>query len=366
MQALLPTARLHLARGDHDLARAVARAACACIGDDRLRAAELLTVLVDAELAPATSPRRRRLRRAGRATARRRRRAALLAAPRVRPGAGAGRRAAMLDGRGRRARDASSTRSTPHQLPWLRADVLLELARAHEQAGDRSGARSRRRRPPERSVASTSWSRQPTPSCSTAWATASPSRRPRRRCWRTRAGGGRSTCDGTACGCPTARACATSPSCVARRASSATRWISSTVSRASTGLVDRRALGDAGPVLDGAGPDRVPAPHRGAAGRGRRRARRRRSRPPRPGRPSSTSSSASWPQAFGLGGRDRRAASAAERARLNVTRALRTAITRLAEALPAAGPPSTGASAPASTASYEPARRTTSAGSFSR
>jgi hypothetical protein len=39
-------------------------------------------------------------------------------------------------------------------------------------------------------------------------------------------------------------------------------------------------------------------------------------------------------RAFGLGGRDRRAASAAERARLNVTRALRSAIARLAEALP--------------------------------
>jgi hypothetical protein len=42
-------------------------------------------------------------------------------------------------------------------------------------------------------------------------------------------------------------------------------------------------------------------------------------------------------QAFGLGGRDRRAASVAERARLNVTRALRAAIARLVEALPEAG-----------------------------
>jgi hypothetical protein len=41
--------------------------------------------------------------------------------------------------------------------------------------------------------------------------------------------------------------------------------------------------------------------------------------------------------AFGLGGRDRRAASAAERARLNVTRALRAAPARLTEALPEAG-----------------------------
>ncbi len=42
-------------------------------------------------------------------------------------------------------------------------------------------------------------------------------------------------------------------------------------------------------------------------------------------------------QAFGLGGRSRRASSAAERARLNVTRALRAAITKVSEALPPAG-----------------------------
>lgn len=41
-------------------------------------------------------------------------------------------------------------------------------------------------------------------------------------------------------------------------------------------------------------------------------------------------------QAFGLGGRERRAASAAERARLNVTRAVRAAIANLVEAMPEA------------------------------
>ena len=51
MQAMLPTARLHLARGDHRLAAAVARRGLRVLGDDRLRAIELLTVLVDAELA---------------------------------------------------------------------------------------------------------------------------------------------------------------------------------------------------------------------------------------------------------------------------------------------------------------------------
>ncbi len=42
-------------------------------------------------------------------------------------------------------------------------------------------------------------------------------------------------------------------------------------------------------------------------------------------------------RAIGLGGRDRRAASAAEKARLNVTRAIRAAITRIEQAHPAAG-----------------------------
>lgn len=42
-------------------------------------------------------------------------------------------------------------------------------------------------------------------------------------------------------------------------------------------------------------------------------------------------------KAFGLGGRSRRASSASERARLNVTRALRTATAKLSEALPEAG-----------------------------
>jgi hypothetical protein len=42
-------------------------------------------------------------------------------------------------------------------------------------------------------------------------------------------------------------------------------------------------------------------------------------------------------RALGLGGRDRRAAAAAERARVNVTRAIRAAVARIEDALPAAG-----------------------------
>jgi hypothetical protein len=59
--------------------------------------------------------------------------------------------------------------------------------------------------------------------------------------------------------------------------------------------------------------------------------------------------------AFGLGGRSRVAASAAERARLNVTRALRTALTRLSEALPAAGPALDRAIRTGTYCAYEPA-----------
>lgn len=51
MQALLPTARLHLARGDFDLACATARRGLRLMGSDRVRAAALLGVLVEAELA---------------------------------------------------------------------------------------------------------------------------------------------------------------------------------------------------------------------------------------------------------------------------------------------------------------------------
>ena len=42
-------------------------------------------------------------------------------------------------------------------------------------------------------------------------------------------------------------------------------------------------------------------------------------------------------RAFGLGGRERKASSAAEKARLNVTRALRSAIATLSDALPESG-----------------------------
>lgn len=51
VEALAPLARLHLARGRADLAGAVARQGVQLLGGDRLRAARLLAVLVEADLA---------------------------------------------------------------------------------------------------------------------------------------------------------------------------------------------------------------------------------------------------------------------------------------------------------------------------
>jgi hypothetical protein len=103
------------------------------------------------------------------------------------------------------------------------------------------------------------------------------------------------------------------------------------------GGIDRRTLGDAGPVLDGRA----------------RVAYRRRIEELRADADEALAAGrlddaeacqaeidqlvSQLAQAFGLGGRHRPAASAAERARLNVTRALRAAIARLTDALPTAG-----------------------------
>ena len=136
MQALLPMARLHLARGDHELARATARRGLRVIGDDRLRAAELLTVLVDADLA------RGDLHAATTACAELTARAGDLDIPALQARAAAARsrvQAASGDLPGAiTTLEATVDRIDAGQLPWLRATVLLDLARYREQAGDES------------------------------------------------------------------------------------------------------------------------------------------------------------------------------------------------------------------------------------
>ncbi len=141
-----------------------------------------------------------------------------------------------------------------------------------------------------------------------------------------------------ACECRTARASATSPSC--SPSPGVERHVLDLVDRVE-GVDARRGPPAAGRCRRAARCERPRRPT--ATGSSNcERDRRRRWRPdrwtrPKRCRPSSTSSSAELARAFGIGGRERRAASAAERARLNVTRALRTAIVRLADAVPDAG-----------------------------
>ncbi len=324
-------------RGDHDLARAAALRGLRVLGDDRLRAAELLTVLVDAELALGdVAAADRGVRRADRARQRPRRPAA--AGPRR----GSARPGARRDRRCRRSDRAAGDDRRSARRPA--ASV------AAGRVADRSGPPARRR--PATRPARRSTPRRPRPPwprstwCSTPDDVALLERLGRAR-----------------------RAAAGRPD---RRLASRRE----VVDRLVRGH-DRPAAGHQGPALprrahrppgSRAPRARPRRPRRGSpraaestGGRSEMRApcstrgaRRRigiasRRCEPRPTTrwPAASSSRRGVPgrarpargqlaRAFGLGGRDRRR-SAAERARLNVTRALRAAITKLADALPAAG-----------------------------
>ena len=304
MQALLPAARLHLARGDHDLARATARRGLRVIGDDRLRAVELLTVLVDAELgrgdlAAATAG----LRRADRPHRGRRRRRP--ARPRRRgPRPGPAPRPARCD-EAVAALEATVDRVDAGQLPWLRATLLLDLGPASRAGGRRVGRGGRRqggRRPAGRRSTSCRRGRRSLRSAGRV------ARRPSL-AERT-ASGGSASCDGTSVRLPTTKGLRYLAELIAHPG--AERHALDLVDRVEgvAAGVDRRRAGRRRRGARRPRPDGLPPPHRGAAGRGRRRAR---GRPAGHGRgrsrPSSTTSSPSSPRrsasAAAIGGRRR-------------------------------------------------------------
>ena len=299
LQALLPAARLHLARGDFELACAVARRGLRVVRDDRLRAVELLTVLVDAELArghvEAATQACREL------TARTRgldvpTLQARADAARARTRAAAGAVSEAID-----ILEATLDRVDAQQLPYLRATLLSELARLRSPEGDgpvvRRAALAREGK----------------------WWIAS--------------------CDGSRVRLPDTKGLRYLAELVARPGSErhVLGLVDGVEGVAPKGGPDRRSLGDAGEMIDA----RARAEYR------------RRIEDLRAEVDDSLAAGlletaeakqaeidalvAQLAQAFGLGGRDRRAASAAERARLNVTRALRAAIGRLDEALPGKG-----------------------------
>jgi tetratricopeptide (TPR) repeat protein len=337
-EALLPTARLHLARGDHDLARAAAGRGLRALGHDHLRALELLTVLVDVELASGDvaaaetacaklSDRTRGLD------------VALLvartAAARARVLAAAGQ-----PGEAVACLEAAVDRLDPRRLPWLHTTLLLDLAGLRERADDRAGAtvdatsaaatlatldvvvtadhvallhRLGQRRPDDGATTTAELARDG-------------------RWWQASVGG-------TRVRLPDSKGLRYLAELVARPG--VERHALDLVDRvegvAPAGGPDRRALGDAGEVLD----SRARTDYRrrieqlraeidetlAAGGLDRAEALQA----------ELDQLVAQLAQAFGLGGRGRRAASSAERARLNVTRALRAATAKLAEAVPGAG-----------------------------
>ena len=344
-EALLPAARLHLARGDHDLARAAAQRGLRALGGDQLRAVELLTVLVDAELARGDLDAARDACSAltertgdhavaglrGRTAAAR---ARLLAAGGDLPGAIAELEAAVdrLDG---------------GRVPWRRTTLLLDLAGLRERAGDVLGATMDAK------------------AAAAALASLDVVLAPRHADLLERLGVGPGP--GGAAATTTAELVRDGTWWVASHAGTHVRLrdtkglrylavllASPGVERHALDLVDRvegvepagsagsagsasvsrRSLGDAGPLLDARA--RTAFRHRIeqlravcdealAAGRDDEA---------EAAQAELDQLVSRLAQAFGLGGRERRAASAAERARLNVTRALRAATARLSEALP--------------------------------
>ncbi|MGH9182226.1 MAG: hypothetical protein ACRDZ9_00085 [Acidimicrobiales bacterium] len=342
LQALLPAARLHLVRGDHDLARATAVRGLRAIGGDRLRAAELLAVLVDVELGVGD------LDAAAAACDDLVARADRLDVP------GLQARVAAV-----RARVLAATGDTPAAMatvetaldhipasgvPLLRATLLLDLVRLHDQAGNRAAAKVEAGRAaaalagldvvlPKGSLALLDRFGVAAPKTGnrTARHTATLSRDDRR--WVVACGDTRVRLSDTK-GLRYLAELLGSPG-VERHALDLVDRVEG-VAFGEPGL-DRRHLGDAGELVDARA--RTAYRHRIEALRAEIDDALETGAEEHAGvlQAELDQLVGQLAQAFGLGGRSRRASSAAERARLNVTRALRAATAKLSEALPEAG-----------------------------
>jgi tetratricopeptide (TPR) repeat protein len=341
LQALLPAARLHLARGDHALARAVALRGLRVIGSDRLRAAELLAVLIEVELAT------------GNLNAARAACDDLLSRT---DGVGmpaleartAPMRARVLAATGDLASAVAMIQSALDRgpnvgAPCRRASLHLELARLHEQAGKREAAIVEARAAaaildgldvvlPAEYVALLRRLGVPRGVDSTRSASHVASLQREGRWWV-------AACDTTQARLSDTKGLRYLAELV--RDPGVERHVLDLVDRVEgvdpEGMLDRRRIGDAGALVDGAA----------------RAAYRHRIEVLRAEIDDTLSMGEldraealqvdldqlvqQLAQAFGLGSGARRVGSAAERARLNVTRALRKATASLAEVLPEAG-----------------------------
>ena len=342
IQALLPTARLHLIRGDFDLARATVRRGLRLVADDRVRGATLLGMLAEAELgrgdvdaaAAASAELDVRTRGVGLPTL-------TGEAARVR---GRVRAAQGQVGDAVLALQEGLDALSAVELPLLRMSLHLDLARLHEAAGDRADAVV------EAHAAAALLAHLDVVVAAADAAMlrrlgVEPAERP--------AGGGRRVAtlrrDGpwwtVACG----------ETVVRLRDTKGLRYLAELVGHpgverhaldlvdlvegvpeADTGI-DRRRLGDAGALLDAR--SRATYRRRVAELRDEVEDALASEDDGRAARLQAELDAlvTELTRAFGLGGRDRKAASAAQKARLNVTRALRAALANLSEALPGPG-----------------------------
>jgi hypothetical protein len=339
--ALLPTARLHLARGDHELASATARRGLRMIGDDRVRAATLLGVLVEAELGRGHLPDAAEV--AGQLDAR----IGELDLPAL--AAQAARvRARVRGAQGDVHRAVAALHEALDQLrsldlPLMKMGLHLDLARLHDSLDDRASAVVEARSAAallarlDVVVATADVALLNRLGVEVA-AERSPGRRvatlQRAGAWWTAAD------DDTRVRLRHTKGMAYLADLVARPG--VERHVLDLVDLVEGVLpagdgADRRQLGDAGELLDSTSrsayrrrieelrdevEDALAAENDDRAARAQAEL---------------DALVVELSQAFGLGGRPRRASSAAEKARLNVTRALRAAIARLAEALPGPG-----------------------------
>ncbi|MEZ5298448.1 MAG: tetratricopeptide repeat protein [Ilumatobacteraceae bacterium] len=339
MEALLPAVRLSLARGDLELARAAARRGVQAMADDRLRSAELLTTLAHIELGRGDVPAARAA--ADEALDR-------LADSVVQP----------LIARARLARADVAARSCDLDaaivgaaiavdlgrqagLAWIEVEALLAVARHRRTAGDTSGATVDARTaasvlagldvvlsPEQRSFLDEVVGRSAS-SPSSVEQTAVLVRDGR---WWDVSFGQTSVRVADTKGLRYLAELVAAPG-VERHALD----LVDRIEGVDVDGIDRRRLGDAGEVLDGR-----------ARSAYRREIERLRGEIDTALASGSLDAAeamqteldayvAELSAAFGLGGRARRAGSATEKARLNVTRALRAAIRSLNEALPAIG-----------------------------
>ncbi len=338
ISALVPSAQLHLARGDHALARAAAQRGLRAIHDDRLRAIELLVVLVEAELAAgdleaagaACAALADRTRSLGVATLRARSsraQAHTVAARGDLPGA-----IAVLE--------STVDEIDPSRLAWLHASLLIDLARLRELAGDRAGAHI------DAQAAAAALARlDVVVDADSAQLVDRLTRHPSA----TRDAEGVAVLmrdgkwwvadhEGTRLRLQDSKGLAYVADLIAN--AGIERHVLDLVDRVEgvdSDAPDRRSLGDAGELLDSqartAYRRRIEA-LRAEAGEALEAGMLERAEAAQDELDQLVAQLAA---AFGLGGRNRRAASAAERSRLNVTRAVRAAISRLEEGLPEAG-----------------------------